>query len=338
MLRLVLIASLVAGCPRTDEVDDLNGVDPDPLPPTFIGYTERSSDAERRGTSLQVALVKVDVQEDGSWTIGDQIGISPLTGTGNFGIILPDEAPNEHIGSLEGGRSGAAYLPVVFDDVNRDGNFTDGGNDLVLGYANDHWLVWLDAPGSGEREGWSVFDRSREQPAFLPLTAQAVVELWGLDGQPRLIGQLTRTGERIGVVARDARFYDEGEPSDFRAWSAVANADTGRFDVRVTVRPPVGAFQFAPDSVRFTRMVHNIFIDNDENGSYTPEIDDLFDVGLCWNGVRLDLRFIDTPRTIEVARILQRERMTSGWRFVAGDEEINTPATNALPFGEGCAL
>lgn len=342
MWRIALLAGLGAGlltgCGRDRETDDTGGIDTEPLSPTFLGFTERESDAQRRGESLQAAVLQLTIEPDGSWTLGEQIGITPLTGTGNFGIILPDEPPASHIGSLEGGRSGALYLPVVFDDVNRDGLFNEGATDLVLGFANLHWLAWLDAPGSGESEGWAVYDQSDGDPSFRSLNAQAVVDLWGLDGQPRLIGQLTRTGERLGIVARDARFYDEGEPSNFRAWSMVASLDTGRFDVTVSVRPPVDAFQADPERVRFARMVHNLFIDNDENGTYTPEIDDLLDTGLCWQGERLDLRFIDTPRTIAVARILQRERMTSGWRFVAGDSEINTPATNALPFGEGCEL
>jgi hypothetical protein len=339
MVRSLAVLLVLSACGKNRPDDDTDNTGIEPLPPTFIGYTERVSDAERRGTSLQVALMRVTFGDDDTWNIGDQLAISPLTGTGNFGVILPDEPPSNHIRPIEGGRSGSFYLPIVFDDVNRNGQFNDGAEDLVLGFAETQWLVWLDEPASGEPAGWSVVDRSQGSVAFLPLNVQAVVNLWGLSSEPRITGVLTLRDDPVGIIARDARFYDPGEPSDFLGWSVVSNPSNGRFDTRVTIRPSIGAFQFPDDGVRYVRMAHNLFLDLDGNGTYTNGIDELLDdVGLCYDGQRFDVRFIDTPRTIAVARILSRDRMTSGWRFVVGDTEVNTTQTANIPFGLGCPL
>lgn len=338
MIRLLAVLLVLSACKRNGTDDDTDDTGIEPLVPTFIGFTQRDSDAERRGESLQVGLMHVTVESSGEWTIGEQLAIAPLTGTGNFGVELPPEAPSADIGTIDGGTAGALYLPVIFDDVDRDGVFVETDNDFVLGYAEALWLVWLDAPAGGQEVGWAVIDRSGDTPAFRPLTSQSVVDLWGLSSEPRLTGTLTVGEQRLGVVARDARHIDGGEGSAFRAWSAVTNASTGRFEATVTLRPSADAFQFPEGSVRFARMTHQLFVDVDDNGAYTPDTDTLLDKGLCYEGERLDVRFVDTPRSVAVARVLARDRLTSGWRFLAGDDELNTTSLRFIPFGEGCDL
>ncbi len=338
MIRLLAVLLVLSACKRNGTDDDTDDTGIEPLVPTFIGFTQRESDAERRGESLQVALVHVTVEASGEWTLGEQLAIAPLTGTGNFGVELPEQAPDGDIGTIDGGTAGAMYLPIILDDVDRDGLYVEADNDFVLGYAESLWLVWLDAPAGGQEAGWAVIDRSGDTPAFRPLTSQSVVDLWGLSSEPRLTGTLNVGEQRLGVASRDVRHFDGGEASAFVAWSAVSNATTGRFETTVTLRPSADAFQFPEGSVRRAVMAQQLFVDVDENGAYTPGTDTLLDKGLCYEGSRLEARFVDTPRTVAVARVLARDRLTSGWRFVVDGEELNTTSLRFIPFGDGCDL
>lgn len=338
MTRLILAALLVAGCGRRADDTGTDDTGLDDLEPTFnVNTQKRSSDAARRGELLQVALMQVTVESSGEWTLGEQLAVNPITGTGNIGVILPLQAPDAHIGSIDGGRSGALYLPVAFDDRNRSDVFEEGADDLVLGFSEGQWLAWLDDPGSGEPAGWFLVDRTGEEPDYRSLAAQSVIDLWGLGADGQIRGVLTPGEDRIGVVSIDAREFDGGEPSDFRAWSAMPS-ETGLFNGLVTPRPPADAYQFPDEGVRFARLANVLFVDNDESGDYTPDIDVLLDRALCYEGERLDVRFVDTPRSVEVARILARDEQTSGWRFVTGDQEHDLVGQGAIQFGDGCAI
>jgi hypothetical protein len=298
---------------------------------TFLAFTERESDAERRGVALSVALVHIT----GDWVLGDSLTVAPVLGTGNFGVVLPDGVPSSHVGSLPGGRRGAAYLPIVFDDVNRNEALEDGASDLYLGYSELQRLVWLD-DDSGPSGPWAVLDLADDQPAYFGLNAQAAVQLWGLSSEPRLTGLLGPEVETRGVVAVDARVVDGGTPSNFVAWSDVAHPVTGRFEGHARIRPGFDTFQ--DGTPRFAHMTHVLFDDVDGDGAFTPDVDTLTDKGLCYDGERLDLRYVVTPTTFAGARELAQARITSGWRFLRTSGELNTSNLRWIPFGQGCDL
>ncbi|TVQ90433.1 MAG: hypothetical protein EA397_12665 [Deltaproteobacteria bacterium] len=308
------------------------------IPQAFIGYTSRTSDAERRGTSIQVALVRVDVHAADSWSLGEQLAIQTLGGTGNFSLPLPDDPPTEHLGELPFGGTGALYLPVIFDDANRNGLFEERSDDFILGFGEERWLAYAPSAQGDQPAGWSVYERIDEEPLFRALNTQAEVPLWGLSSQPRLSGVLSLQGDPLGVVALDARRFGQGEPSNFVAYNVVPPPETGRFDITVTIRPSAAAFQSPTDAPRFVHMVNMVFEDVNGDGVYTEGTDILRDAALCFDGQRLDLRFTDTPRTIEDARALADHQITSGWRFLVDGEEFNTNALRWVPFGQGCPL
>lgn len=337
MRPLLLLVLALGACKDNEDTDGGGGATETDIPPTFLGYTERSSDAERRGTSVQVALVEVQDESSSDWVIGEQLAIQGLSGTGNFALELPDQPPSSHLRDLPGGGTGALYLPVIFDDANRDGVFEELSADLVIGVGEERWLVYLTAPQGGQPEGWAVYERGEGDPVYRPITAQAVVPLWGLSSQPRLSGVLSVEGTRLGVVALDERRFGEGEPSTFAAWSSAPPLETGRFDVTVTIRPSVAAFQQPPDAPRHVRMAHRIFEDVNDDGVYTESTDILRSESICFDGEAIGLRFVDTPRSIAEVRELAAFEYTSGWRFIVGDEEINTNALRWVPFGQGCA-
>jgi hypothetical protein len=340
MSRLLPALLLLAACSGkdtdTDGPDVIDDTDQD-IPPNFIGFTEKPSDIERRGQSLRAGAVAVSYATvDGEWTMGDELASGLLSGTGNFGVILSDDGPGGSDVALEGGRTGQLFLPVVYDDVNVNERYEDGSDDLVLGYAKDRWLLWLSAGAGDEATGWHVVDPSTWR--LYGLNEQAVIQLRGLSATGRIQGIYEGDEVGAGVAAVDARSVDGGEASTFVAWSTAFNPENGQFDEVVETRPPLAAFQFPEDSLRYVRMTHRYFLDDNGDGVFTASQDTLLDRGLCLDGQRLDLRYSDTPRTIAIARDLERLGWTSGWRFLAGETEVGRSDLRWVRFGDDCAL
>lgn len=299
--------------------------DTDDIPDTFLGRTEKPSDVEREGESLTAGLIRVTVGPDDAWELGGYLGGAPITGTGNFGIELPEKGEELDLGN---GRTGALYLPVVYDDIDRDKTFIDNEDDLVLGFSSTRWLVYLSAGGAGDPLGWSVVDASQPTWVFYKLTEQSVVRLYGLSAVARLQGIYEGDATGYGVVALDER-YPGADGSDWAAVDVAVDAMNGQFDQTIDSRPPVDAFQFPPNGVRYVRAQVQFFNDVDGNGRFSPDTDTLADAGLCFDGKPLILRFSDTPRSIGIARSIAELGWTTGWRFVTGPYGASTEVSRA---------
>ena len=323
----------------TEPPEETQDTDPD-IPDTFLGRTEKPSDVERKGEALRAGLVHVTVESDDSWTLGAYLAGGKLSGTGNFGIELPETAPSGDVGGLPGGRVGALYLPVVYDDTDKDDVFLDNDDDYVLGFAASRWLVYLETGADGEEPGWKVVDPESFQ--LYRLTEQAAVRLHGLTADARLQGIYEGEGTGLGVVALDERAPGAGEGT----WSPLdvpVNADNGQFDDTANARPPVEAFQFPEGGgPRYVRASLRLYSDVDESGSYAPDQDTLTGQGLCYQGQPLVLRYADTPRTVTLARDIARLNWTTGWRVVTGEYGSETEIPRAdlqwARFGDDCAL
>jgi hypothetical protein len=332
-MRAVLLGLALVACSGKDtDTGSETGPDTDPdIPPTFLGFTEKPSDVERVGDELRAAVVRVAVETDGTWTIGEQLAGGRLTGTGNFSVALSDDGPGGSIEDLPGGRRGALYLPVVFDDSNRDDAFVDGSDDLVLGFAHDRWLVWLEQGAGAEEPGWAVVDPTGEQWVTYALTEQAVVRLRGLSAVARLNGIYEGSEASAGVIAVDERILTGDDYSPWLALDVAIKPDSGQFEATIDSRPIIGAFQFPEGSIRYVRAVALLYRDADVSGTYDAEGGDtLSGAGLCFGGEPLVLRYSDTPRTIAVARELDRLGWTSGWRWVTGAY----PSATEIPRGD----
>jgi hypothetical protein len=316
-MRAWFMVVLALGCNGKPEDSDETAVDTDPdLPDLFLGYTEKPSDVERAGDAVTAGLVQVRVEADGRWTVLGHLASEPVSGTGNFAIELPEAPEATAAEDLGGGRRGTLYVPIVYDDSNRDGTFQDGADDLVLGFNQDRWLAYISQPASGDPAGWAVVDRSGETWAFYPLTTQAVVRLRGLTAEARIEGIYEGLEEGVGVVAVDERLVSGDTYSTWIPWQS-SIADNGVFDAKVNSRPPVDAFQFPEGSVRYVRALALFYRDADASGSFTWD-EVLVGQGLCYKGQPLYARFSDTPRTLAVAREIDRLGWTTGWRFVTG--------------------
>jgi len=346
-LVLSLVCSLAAlgACTGKDtdtEVPVETGDTGDDIPDTFLGRTEKPSDVERTGEALRAGLLAVTVESDDSWTLGANLGGGKLSGTGNFGIQLPDVAPADDLRDLPGGRRGALYLPVVYDDTDKDDVYTDNDDDYVLGFAADRWLVYLESGAEGEDTGWSVVDPTGSDWTFYRLTEQAGVKLYGLSAKARLQGIYEGEAEGLGVVAIDERVPGEGV-DDWSPIDVSVAADNGQFDDTAEARPPIGAFQFPDDAdVRLVRATLRFYSDDDASGDYDPAQDSLLPQGLCYQGQPLVMRFSDTPRTIAIAREIARLQWTTGWRIVSGPHGASTEIPRAdlqwHRFGDDCDL
>lgn len=331
-MRAVLLALALVACNKDDDTGPDTDPDTDPdIPPTFLGFTEKPDDVERVGDVLRAGVVRVTVAEDDSWTIGADLAGGRITGTGNFSVELTDAGPGGEMVDLAGGRRGALFLPVVYDDINRDDAFVDGSDDLVLGFAHDRWLVWLEQGVGDEVLGWSVVDPTGDEWELFRLTEQAVVRLRGLSAVAKLSGIYEGSRAGIGVVALDERVVQGGEFSDWAAVDVPVPPDSGQFEATIDSRPPIGAFQFPENSVRYVRAIGLFYDDADASGTYSRDAgDELLGSALCYQGSPLVLRFSDTPRTIEVARELDRLQWTSGWRWVTG----GYPSSAEIPRGD----
>ena len=316
-MRALFLAVLGFACNGKDDDSEDTAVDTDPdLPDLFIGYTEKPSDVERAGDAVFAGLVNVRIEGDNTWTVLSHLASEPVSGTGNFGIELPEAPPSEADADLGGGRRGTLYVPVVYDDSNRDGIFQDGGDDLVIGFSQDRWLAYISSPASGDPTGWTIVDYNVQPWVFYPLTTQSIVKLRGLSAEARIEGIYEGADAGVGVVAVDERYLSG---PTFSTWVPLqaSIADNGVFDTKIDGRPPVDAFQFPEGSLRYVKAIALFYQDGNADGLFTWD-EDLVGRGLCFKGERLYLRFSDTPRKLSVARELDRLDWTSGWRFVTG--------------------
>ncbi|MFT7520845.1 MAG: hypothetical protein ACI9MC_002996 [Kiritimatiellia bacterium] len=339
LLLLGLGLSLI-GCDKEVETDtdtdrDTGTVD---IPPTFLGYIEKPSDVERQGEHIRVAAVQVRVQGDGSWLVVDTLASGKLSGTGNFGMELPEVISADQHVDLGAGMRGAVYVPVAFDDLNNDEVYQDGVDDLVLGFSSNRWLAWIEA--GGDSKGWAVVDTTVEPWKQYPLTEQTVVRLRGLDAVGKISGIYEGEDKSLGVVSVDAHVLD-GEYDDFAAWQAQIKDDSGQFTATVDVRPPIGLFFFPEGSIRYVSMLNLLYRDNDASGSWTDG-DQLTNRSLCYEGKPLYLRFSDTPRTLAVARQLGALDWTSGWRFYVHNDgaeiEVGRDKLRWIPVDDACTV
>lgn len=345
-LTVFLVAASLLGCKSDpDETDPviIEDTDDDDIPDTFLGRTAKPSDVERSGQSLRAGLVAVTVESSGAWTLGPNLGGGKLSGTGNFGIELPKVAPSDQIRDLPGGRRGALYLPMVYDDTDLDEVFTDNDDDFVMGLAKDRWLVFIESGLTGEDTGWQVVDPTTDSWAFYRLTEQAEVRLHGLSAVARLEGIYEGEREGVGVVAIDERWPGGDGINDWTPLDVMVSAENGQFDDQADSRPPVEAFQFPADvSLRMVRAKMRYYVDTDGSGSFDPALDELLDEGLCYEGEPLILRFSDTPRTVALAREIGELEWTTGWRFVTGaygaSTEVERGDLRWTRYGDGCAL
>lgn len=320
---LVVLALAGVGCNKDDTDTDTDVVDTDTgedIPDTFLGFTEKPSDVERQGEVLLAGLIEVTVQAGDVWEIGGTMASGRLSGTGNFGIELPDGPPAD-LQDLPGGRRGRLYLPVVFDDVNRDGTLQEAADDYILGLAHDRWLAWLE-PGPDALDGWVVVDRTGESWTVYPRTEQATVRLRGLSATATLEGLYTGEREAVGFVAVEERALAGEETTDWRGFSVLVE-ETGKFVGVADARPPIDAFQFPEGSLRYVRMTVAQFEDLDGDG-LEDEGEAVLPSLACIEGAPVHLRYSDTPRSVELARELDRLGWTSGWRLVTGSYGAET--------------
>ncbi|MFK7930820.1 MAG: hypothetical protein AB8H79_21735 [Myxococcota bacterium] len=338
-LALVLALGCAGKDDDTDPTDTTDDTDID-IPDTFLGRTNKPSDVERTGTRISAGLLKVTVEGDGTWTVGDFLVGGKLSGTGNFGLVLPETAPAADVVPLDGGRTGALYLPIVFDDVNTDDVFADNADDLVLGFAADRWLVYLEAGSGDETLGWSVVNPA--DWTQYKLTEQAEVQLLGLSTTARIEGIYEGALDKVGVVAIDERALDGGGFADWSAMDVLASPESGQFDSTIDVRPPIDTFQFPDSPVRYVRAAAQLYTDDNDSGAYEAQSDTLLEQGLCYEGAPLVLRYSDTPRTIALAREIDRLGWITGWRFVTGpygsSTEVGRSDLRWYRYGDDCAL
>lgn len=321
-LAVLLGTGCTSGTTETETAVETDDPDTDPdIPDTFLGRTSKPSDIERSGTALRAGLLRITPEEDGWWTAGNYLLGGKLTGTGNFALQLPEAPPDLDIGYLPGGREGALYLPLVYDDVNADDLYSDNAVDLILGYAENRWLVYLTYSPEGEDLGWSIVDGDSQQWSQFPLTEQADIRLYGLSAEARIEGIYEGARRDMGIVAIDERtLLGEGEGfPHFQALDVIPDPDTRQFDTTVDVRPPVPAFQFPDEQPRYVRALLQQYDDVNGDEMFSVGVDTLPGIGLCYKGEPLVVRYLDTPRSLRVARQIQQLKMTTGWRFVTGD-------------------
>lgn len=341
MTRLLCLALLVA-CNGKDTDTDIvdTGTDTD-VPDTLLGFIEKPADVARTGDQLRAGLVEVSVEADGAWTVGANLASARLSGTGNFGVVLPEANPAAEV-DLPGGARGTLYLPVVYDDLNRNETFEENVDDVVVGYAPDRWLAWISS--GADREGWVVVDARSQELTTYPLSEQVVVRLRGLNAVSTLKGVYGGDEGSVGVVGVDERQITGGEAGDWITADAMVETGNGnRFEAVASGRPPVGVFQFRDDAPRYVRLAMVYFRNNDGSSGYDAEgSDELLPRGLCLDGEQVYLRYVDTPRTVAIARDLERLGWTSGWRFVTGtfesQTELNLTDVRWASYGDDCPV
>ena len=346
MRWMVLLGLVLSGCTGkdtdTDPPVETGDTDPD-IPDTFLGRTDKPKDVERDGVALRAGLVHVELGQDGIWTIGAHLAGGKLSGTVNFGIELPTSAPDPAV-ALPPGWTGTLYLPVVYDDIDKDDVFIDNEDDLILGFSADRWLVHVQS-GDGVAPGWRVVDPTGEAWTDYPLTEQSAVPLYGLTATAKLQGVYEGTGTNLGVVAIDERFPGDGVGDWWALDTVMERLDSGgyKFEGDADSRPPIEAFQFPGDvDVRYVRATLRMYEDTDSSGDYDPNVDTLRSQRLCYGGVPLVLRYSDTPRSIAIARQIAALGWTTGWRVVTGPYGASTEVPRAdvqwARFDDACAL
>jgi hypothetical protein len=344
MTRALLLMLLLAACggeePDTDVVPDDTGDTGEDIPDSFLGFTEKPSDVERP-SGLRAGLLPLTIEEDGSWTVEEPLAGGGVSGTGNFGIELPD-GPIEGVVDLPGGRRGALFLPIIYQDANNDDTFRENTGESLLGYAHDRWAVWLETAAEGEPTGWVVVDPTVDGWTIYRRTEQAVIRLLGLGAVGRLEGLYGGADQGLGVMGIDERRLTGGEASDWVGYEAPVEADNGnRFVAVADGRPPVGAFQFPDGGLRYVRLATVFFEDLDGDGAH-QEGEPVLPRAVCLDEQPVVARYSDTPETVAVARELDALGWTSGWRFVTGppgaEVELDRAEIRWTTYGDDCTF
>ena len=319
-----------SGCAGGDETPDETGADEtgtvdtdtgsDTVVDGFRGFVNGPDDVNRRG-DLRVALLRVSLA--GTLTSFETIASQEVSGTGVFGLDVPNQ-PDE--GVLEDAGNGARivwYAPVVHDDANGDLQ-VQVGEEAIAAVSRDRWLVYVGGtPPEGWPTGWSLGNPwAPDGPTFESTELEAELTLRGLEAELRMVGYAPDIDPDLRVVGLDRHWID-GSGDPVTTWDSAIAPDTGRFEGWLKKRPGGPHwFDDHPSGVRAARGISLAY--EDVNGSETfDEGDVLTDWSVCHEGQPVFLRYAQVPVTLEGAIALEQNEWTAGWRaYFDGDPEV----------------